>query len=140
MNKYKIGDWIWADGFDAVGDLNRFESFARPLPKIKNNFFVNWALGAHNVRLEHWFTDSYNDKTQPDGEDWGIKSFNTFDLHYNFRFANDNARLFASIYNLSDEDPPFARLDLNYDPYTHNAFGRMIKLGIQWRFTGGVFK
>jgi len=53
---------------------------------------------------------------------------------------NDNARIFASVYNISDEDPPFARLDLNYDPYTANAFGRMIKIGVQWRFEAGPFQ
>ncbi|MGK0395997.1 MAG: hypothetical protein ACJAYE_002017, partial [Candidatus Azotimanducaceae bacterium] len=29
-----------------------------------------------------------------------------------------------------DEDPPKASTDLNYDGYTHNPFGRMIKLGV----------
>lgn len=140
INKYKIDSWIWAEGFDAVGDLNRFESFARPLPELKNNFYVNWAAGAHNLRFEHWYTDSYDDKSAPMGADWSIKSHNTFDLHYNLHFANENARFFASVYNITDEDPPFARLDLNYDPYTHNAFGRMIKVGIQWRFVAGPFQ
>ncbi len=140
INSYEIDGWIWADSFDAVGDLNRFESFARPLPEIKNNTYVNWSMGNHNVRLEWWYTDEYDDKTQPAGSDWSIDSFSTFDLHYNFRFANDNARVFASIYNLSDEDPPFARTDLNYDPYTANAFGRMAKVGIQWRFEAGPFR
>ena len=140
VTAYEIDPWIWADGFDAVGDLNRFESFARPLPEFKNNTYVNWTLGGHNFRLEWWHTDGYNDKSQPDGADWSIDKHDTFDLHYNFRFANDNARLFASVYNLTDEDPPFARLDLNYDPYTHNPFGRMIKVGVQWRFEAGAFR
>jgi hypothetical protein len=140
INKYKIDSWIWADGFDAVGDLNRFESFARPLPELKNNFYINWTAGAHNFRLEWWHTNGYDDKSQPADQDWSIDSFDTFDLHYNFRFANDNARLFASVYNLADEDPPFARLDLNFDPYTHNPFGRMIKVGVQWRFEAGAFR
>jgi outer membrane receptor protein involved in Fe transport len=140
INSYDIDAWIWADGFDAVGDLNRFESFARPLPEVKNNLYVNWNLGEHNLRLEHWFTAEYDDKTQPADADWSIDDHHTFDIHYNFRFMDDNARIFASVYNLTDEDPPFARLDLNYDPYTHNAFGRMFKLGVQWRFTGGPFQ
>lgn len=140
INEYELDSWIYADSFDAVGDLNRFESVARPLPEVKNNLYVNWTMGNHNLRVEHWFVDGYDDKSEPPGADWSIDSYNTFDLHYNFRFMQENARLFASIYNLTDEDPPFARLDLSYDPYTHNPFGRMIKVGVQWRFAAGPFQ
>jgi hypothetical protein len=37
-----------------------------------------------------------------------------------------------SIVNIADEDPPEARGDLAYDPFTHNAFGRLIKLGVTY--------
>ena len=30
------------------------------------------------------------------------------------------------------KDPPEARGDLAYDPFTHNAFGRLIKLGVTY--------
>tara|TARA_A100001015_G_scaffold203872_1_gene227819 strand:+ start:1192 stop:1338 length:147 start_codon:yes stop_codon:yes gene_type:complete len=45
----------------------------------------------------------------------------------------DNALFTLSAVNVTDEDPPLARVDLNYDAYTHNGFGRMIKLGLQYR-------
>jgi outer membrane receptor protein involved in Fe transport len=44
----------------------------------------------------------------------------------------DDLVLSASVVNVTDEDPPAARGDLNYDPFTHNAFGRMIKLSFTY--------
>lgn len=132
---YEVDSWIWADSFDAVGKLNRF-TYVRPLPELKNTTFVNWSMGGHNLRAEWFYVDSYDDADAPPGANWGIDSHNTFDLHYNYNFNNENTRVFASVYNVTDEDPPFARLDLSYDPYTHNPFGRMIKVGVQHRFGG----
>ena len=39
-----------------------------------------------------------------------------------------------SVDNLFDRDPSFARLDLNYDPFTGNALGRTYKLSLRKRF------
>lgn len=69
----------------------------------------------------------------------GVDDFVTYDLHYNFSLANltgeeSDSALLVSVNNLTDEDPPRARLDLNYDPYTHNPFGRMIKVGLRHQF------
>ena len=36
----------------------------------------------------------------------------------------------ASVVNVFDEDPPFARLDYSYDPFTANPLGRVIKVGV----------
>ena len=131
--EYKVDSWIWADSFDAEGKLNRF-TYVRPLPELKNTAYVNWSLGGHNLRLDWFYIDSYEDADAPAGADWDIASHDTFDLHYNYNFNNDNTRIFASVYNFTDEDPPFARLDLSYDPYTHNPYGRMFKVGVQHRF------
>lgn len=133
IRSYKVDGWLWASSFEADGLLNRF-TYVRPLPDLKNNLFVNWEMGAHNLRLEHYWTSSYDDADQPTGQDWSIDSHSTFDLNYNLSLQNDQARVFASIVNLTDEDPPFARLDLSYDPYTHNPYGRTIKIGFQYNF------
>ena len=39
-----------------------------------------------------------------------------------------------SIRNLTDQDPPFARLDLGYDPFTASPIGRTFKLSVTKRF------
>jgi iron complex outermembrane receptor protein len=40
----------------------------------------------------------------------------------------------ASVINLTDKDPPFARLDLNYDPFIANPLGRYFKVGVGTKF------
>jgi iron complex outermembrane receptor protein len=40
----------------------------------------------------------------------------------------------VSVDNLFDRDPSFARLDLNYDPFTGNALGRTYKVSVKKRF------
>jgi iron complex outermembrane receptor protein len=42
--------------------------------------------------------------------------------------------LSLSAENFTDEDPPLARLDLSYDPFTASAFGRTYKVGLRKRF------
>ena len=36
------------------------------------------------------------------------------------------------------EDQPLTPLDLNYDPYRHNPFGQMIKVGVRHKFWGAT--
>ncbi len=142
--EYKVDAWLWSDSFDAEGRLNADTTVVRPLPELKVNLYTNWASGGHNLRLDVYHTSDYDDDRAginpgvPAGTE--IDEHWTADLHYNFRFNSDNTRLFASIYNVTDEDPPFVRLDLNYDPYTHNPFGRIVKVGVQHRFEGGLFQ
>ena len=142
--EYKVDEWIWADGFDAEGRLNADTATVRPLPELKMNFYANWSLGGHNVRADVYYTSDYEDDRDvtnaaiPLGTE--VDDHVTFDLHYNYRFNNDNTRIFASVYNVTDEDPPLVLLDLNYDPYTHNPFGRIFKVGITHRFEGGLFQ
>ena len=62
--------------------------------------------------------------------------FVTHDLHYNVSFLNDKAQVSLSVLNLFDEDPPQTFTNLNYDPYTASAFGRMIKVGVTYTLGG----
>ena len=66
-----------------------------------------------------------------------VDSQTTYDLHYQYSFMDDQARVTVSAMNVTDEDPPLARLDLSYDGYTHNAFGRMIKVGVEYTIGEG---
>jgi iron complex outermembrane receptor protein len=40
----------------------------------------------------------------------------------------------AAITNLTDEDPPFARLELSYDPSAVSPIGRAVEIGFRKRF------
>ena len=41
-----------------------------------------------------------------------------------------------NIVNVANEDPSEARGDLAYDPFPHNPFGRLIKVGVTYNLPG----
>ena len=45
-----------------------------------------------------------------------------------------DTRVSFSVTNIFDEDPPFARTDLNYDALTADPLGRTFKIGISKTF------
>ncbi|MEZ5997369.1 MAG: TonB-dependent receptor [Hyphomonas sp.] len=131
-------------GGDYVGQFNR-GNFTRSMPQWKANLFANYALGEHNLRAVMRHVDSYEDErgavTLSGSFDPTMKaeidSQTTFDLYYNWQSEAFGADFGLSIINVTDEDPPFAQFDLNYDPYTHNPFGRTFKISITKRFGAG---
>jgi iron complex outermembrane receptor protein len=62
-----------------------------------------------------------------------IGSFLTYDLVYRLTLPAQTT-VTASVINLTDRDPPFARLDLSYDPFIANPLGRYFKLLVNKRF------
>jgi iron complex outermembrane receptor protein len=46
--------------------------------------------------------------------------------------------LSAAIVNLTDEDPPFSRNELSYDPTTGSPLGRAVEIGIRKKLLAGV--
>ena len=133
-------------GGDVVGQFNR-SNFTRSLPQWKGNLFVNYALGNHNLRGVMRHVTSYDDERGEATAATGIDTFRpdlgipeidsqtTFDVFYTWR-ADWDFDLGLSVVNITDEDPPFANFDLNYDPYTHNPFGRTFKISLTKRFGG----
>jgi len=137
--EYEVDDFeiegVVIAGSDRVDQFNR-SNFSRSLPQWKANLFANYAAGMHNVRAVVRHIDSYDDERgdlgtgQPE-----IDSQTTLDLFYNVDLPFEiNAGI--SVVNVFDEDPPFAQFDLNYDPYTHNPFGRTIKVNVVKTFGG----
>ncbi len=122
-----------ASAIDAVGRLNR-STFVRSIPQWKGDVRLGYQIGRHNFTVIARHVTSYEDErpfiTGP-GEE--IDSWTTVDLHWNMQLPW-NTLLSLSATNISDEDPPFARLDLNYDPYTHNPLGRVVKIGVTKQF------
>ena len=125
--------------FDAVGFLN-YQTSATPLPQLKMQGFVEWNNGPHNLRLTARYWDEYEDQragifppatVYPQGQT--IDSWTVFDLSYRV-FLPWDVTAVGTITNLTDEDPPCARLDLNYDPFTHNGLGRTIKFSLTKKF------
>jgi outer membrane receptor protein involved in Fe transport len=120
---------------DLAGLLNRGTGF-RSMPQDKAEVFVNYGFGDHNLRLISRYVSSYDDQRAgtlgiPLGT--SIDSQWTYDVHYNWNMPWD-ARLSLSVVNATDEAPPLAYLDLNYDPYTHDPVGRVIRIGLTKHF------
>jgi iron complex outermembrane recepter protein len=143
-----VDDQVVSPAFDAAGKLN-YQTVAYPLPRWKANLFAEYANGPHNIRYVLNYIDDYTDQRTDiftaslansqtgaavailDGK--SIKKTRFHDLHYLLQLPWEMS-LSASIENLTDEDPSFARLDLSYDPFTSSALGRTYKLGLRKRF------
>jgi iron complex outermembrane receptor protein len=144
VDAFSVAGVVVEKPFDAVGFLN-YQLGPTSLPQIKGSVFAEYTRGPHNLRWTINYTDSYKDQRTsilaanvsngglPITTGTTIDSFITHDLDYRV-FLPWNTTVTASIDNILDEDPPFARLDLSYDPFTGNALGRTFKLGVKKKF------
>jgi iron complex outermembrane receptor protein len=130
--------------FDAVGLLN-YQTSVYPLPQWKGNAYIEWGSALQNLRLTVNYIDSYTDQRTTifaPSPNWGnvtigagkeIDAQVTLDLNYRLNLG-ETTTLLAGVQNATNEDPAFARLDLNYDPFTGDAIGRTIRVGVRQRF------
>jgi outer membrane receptor protein involved in Fe transport len=136
---YEI-DGVSIVGGDFLDQFNRSNPF-RSLPQWKGNLFANYAIGDHNLRAVVRHIDSYDDERgTPDlsgafqaSMPAEIDSQTTLDFYYNVELPWRTS-LSMSVVNVTDEDPPSAFFDTNYDPYTHNPFGRTFKVSVTKAF------
>lgn len=132
--------------FDGVGQLN-FQTSAYPLPQIKGNVFLQADIGRHNLRLQYNYIDGYTDQRGAAifGPNTGalagasvtggknIGAFDTLDFTYRVNLPT-NTVITLSAQNILNKQPPFARLDFNYDPFTASPLGFNARFGITQRF------
>ncbi|RPF70878.1 TonB-dependent receptor domain-containing protein [Aurantiacibacter spongiae] len=148
---YAVGDVV-VEGvvvqpaFDAVGLLN-YQTTAYPIPDWKAQLWVQLLAGNHALRLQANHVDDYADQRGDAvfGPNEGVlagasvaagrlvDSFTTLDLTWRWSPRRDTTVSLA-LANLLDADPPFARLDQNYDPFTANPLGLTAKFGISQAF------
>ncbi|HEX5376929.1 MAG TPA: TonB-dependent receptor [Phenylobacterium sp.] len=144
VDAFSVGGVVVEKPFDAVGFLN-YQLGPTSLPQLKGSVFAEYNKGPHNLRWTINYIDSYKDQRTsilaPNVSNGGrpitsgttVDKFITHDLDYRV-FLPWDTTLTASIDNVLDEDPPFARLDLSYDPFTGNALGRTYKVGVKKKF------
>ena len=126
-----------SEAFDAAGFLNNTNS-NRPIPKYKATMINSFDFENHNISLSAYYVSDYKDErdslftTNTRGQ--VIDSQVQLDLSYNYIFNDDLTKVNLTVSNLTDEEPPFARLDLNYDPFTHNPLGRTFKISVVHKF------
>ncbi|MFN4024303.1 MAG: TonB-dependent receptor plug domain-containing protein [Hyphomonas sp.] len=153
--KYDVGEVI-VEGiavgapFSAVGFLN-FQTVATPLPKLKFEAYANASTDNVNARVMARYIGEYEDQRTglfttpnpnwptpgivlPQGQT--VKSFVSYDATVVWSLPWDTTVSF-SVDNILDTDPPFARLELNYDPFTGDPIGRTFKIGVTKRFGAG---
>jgi len=140
---------VVARPFDAVGHLN-FQTQSIPIPQWKGQAFAEYTSGPHNVRLTLNYIDSYTDRRTspfppstlflPDGSrvpassaGQSIDSSLTADVSYRVFLPWQTTATFT-VTNLTNQDPPYVRLDLGYDPFTGNPLGRTYKLSLTKKF------
>ena len=129
---YEIDSWVLGGAYDALGSMNYGTSLARTLVEWKGRVILNYTVGPVNIRYNANYVDEY----ERDTADITVEEQWTHDLHVNYRFLSERLELSASVLNISDEDPPFTGIEMNYDAFTHNPFGRMIKVGLTYSMGG----
>jgi iron complex outermembrane receptor protein len=112
-----------------AGKLN-FQTSAYPISRFRGQAWIEGSYRGHDARLAANYVHGYEDSRPPA---YRIPSFYTLDFSYNLTLPNDLAFNFT-IYNLLDKEPGFARLDLNYDPFTANPLGRQFSFGVRKTF------
>jgi outer membrane receptor protein involved in Fe transport len=144
-----VNGLVLAKGGDFMGYLNTAFAPLTPKPELKGRLFAKYNLGGHNITAVMNYVDEYEDARGSVTESVvgspvaasiltklkDIDSMVTFDLHWNWSLMDESLMVSLSGMNLTDEDPPAAALDQNYDPFTHSAFGRMVKLGVKYTLT-----
>lgn len=149
--KYHVADQVVAGvpvqpAFNAVGLLN-FQTTAYPLPRWKGQAWAGARLGDHLLRLQVNHIAGYTD--QRGAAVFGpntsalagasatggkrINAFTTLDAVWRWTLPTDTT-LSVTLADLLDTRAPFARLDQNFDPFTHSALGFTAKVGISQAF------
>ncbi|MDO8907668.1 MAG: TonB-dependent receptor [Pseudohongiella sp.] len=141
INKYETEDLVingavMERGFDGAGFMN-LQTTLSPLPKLRGSAYLNYSLMGTNFRWTAQYIDSYKDQRDGifvlSGAGREINSWVTHNLTVRHDLR-DNVTLTASIDNVMDRDPPFARTEINYDAVTHTPMGRTFKIGAKVNF------
>ncbi|MCR9276403.1 MAG: TonB-dependent receptor [Pseudomonadaceae bacterium] len=139
--EYETEDFLDVNGIfltagdDFAGNLNDNRNTLTPIVDLQANVFAKFSSGRHNAQVIGRYWGEYDDPEAISSLQT-VDSMFTVDLNYTLSLMEDQMRVNVSVFNALDEDPPQAQTDLNYDPYTHSAFGRMIKVGLVYQFGG----
>lgn len=138
-HEYDADDFTTTDGLflapggDFAGKLNAGNPF-RSMVQWQGNVFVRYSYENHRATLTGRYWGKYDDDRLGTLDELAtIDEMFTVDLNYNVALMEDNLDLSFSVFNLFDTNPPRAQQDMNYDPYQHSPFGRMLKLGLTYR-------
>jgi iron complex outermembrane receptor protein len=123
------GDFAGTRGASGLG--------AGSLPELRGATYVDVGNEMQGLRLTARYIDGVKDirssidRTVPQGLEVG--SFLTYDAVYRLSLPQETT-ITASVINFTDRDPPLTRLDLSYDPFLANPYGRYFKLLLNKKF------
>jgi iron complex outermembrane recepter protein len=130
--------------YQAKGYTN-YDRLPGTISDWRGNAYAEFNRGMHNIRTDITFVDGARDNRAPITVQnaqgafvpvtFGQKldDFYTVDLSYRAELPWDTT-VTASVFNLFDRDPSAARLELSYDPFVGNVYGRSYKIGVRKRF------
>ena len=141
VDKYMKGAVMIADAYECAGYFN-IGNTCRSMPDLKAKAFLNYKTDAHNFYGAINHVSSYQDRRKTaagcgkvldaGGVCTEIAPHTTVDATYTYSW-DDQFDVSFSVYNLTDEMPPFTVWEMNYDPNTHSPLGRFIKAGFTYR-------
>jgi iron complex outermembrane receptor protein len=119
-------DYIGTRGASGIG--------AGTLPELRGSVYLDFSTANQGVRVTTRYIDGVKDvRAGLVGRGVQIGSFLTHDLTYRLSLPAETT-VTASVINIADRDPPFARLDLSYDPFIANPYGRYYKVLLNKKF------
>ena len=132
-------DEVIRPNVDAAGKLNFGNPLLVPIPNWKSQTFLSYSWSTKSVTTYLNHISAYSDDASHDGyggipvSDFEIDSFTTLDFTAQWFMENFGLQIAFSIFNLTDEPPPFANHEFGYDGMTHNPKGRRVKISLNYR-------
>lgn len=131
---YSKGGVQVAAAYECAGYFN-LNNTCRSMPDLKAKAFLNYATDEHNFYGAVNYISSYQDRRATTNIFKGARNVEvaphtTVDATYTYSW--DEFDMSFSVYNLTDELPPFAFWEMSYDPNTHSPLGRFIKVGFTY--------
>jgi len=133
--EYRKNGGLVAPGYECAGYFN-INFSCRSMPDLKAKAFLNYRTDAHNFYGAINYISSYRDRRASallykNTVNVEITPHTTVDATYTYSW--DDFDMSFSVYNLTDELPPFTFWEMSYDPNTHSPLGRYIKVGFTYK-------
>lgn len=155
---FNFGGLQVSPAYEAAGFTN-YNRLPGTIPDWRGQFYADFNRGPHNLRWTINYIDKAKDDRGPTAVQTGsstncnvanaqagtatncklitfgatVDAFVTQDVTYRYAWGDD-LTITASVFNLFNEQPSQARLELSYDPFIGNPVGRSYKIGIKKKF------
>ena len=142
--EFRVAGALVSTAYTALGFTN-YDRFPGTVSRWRANAYAEYSFGPHNLRTDVTFVDGAVDNRAPINvqDTTGavrpvlfalrVEDFYSVDLNYRLQLPWDTT-LTASVFNLFDRDPSAARLEISYDPFLGNPYGRSFKVGLKKKF------